>query len=158
MAYESVTGEPLARDPKTNARLASDVVLQVLEQTRAVVKENPAVSVEDAIRATLGLTTAATAPSVPNAVVTEEMLELLQTLTSTVQRQTEVIEALQAEQAAMREQLQALPQPQEAQQAEPADHDLVADLERRNAYLAGELKRRDAEPAPRQSWWPWRKS
>ncbi len=155
MAYESVTGEPLARDPKTNARLASDVVLQVLEQTRAVVKENPAVSVEDAIRATLGLTTAATAPSVPTAVVTEEMLELLRTLTSTVQRQTEVIEALQAEQAVMREQLLALPQPQ---QAEPADHDLVADLERRNAYLAGELKRRDAEPAPRQSWWPWRKS
>jgi hypothetical protein len=29
----------------------------------------------------------------------------------------------------------------------------LADLERRNAYLEGELKRRDEQPQVRRPWW-----
>jgi hypothetical protein len=113
MAWESITGEPLPRDPKTNARLASDEALRALEQARAVVKENPAVSVEDALRACLGLHTAPTAPAIPNAVVTEDMLRLLQDLTETVREQTRVIQGLESKVEGLERQLQALPAPQE---------------------------------------------
>jgi hypothetical protein len=154
LAYETVMGEALPRDKKSHARLYDDQARSILEQARGVVRENPNLSAEDAIRACLGIVTAPVPPTMP-AVAVGEVLELLRAQGRVLERVEARMEALEAENRFMREQLAALPEPRGEALAEPADHDLVADLKRRNAYLEGELKRRDAEAAPRRSWWPW---
>ncbi len=58
----------------------------------------------------------------------------------------EELAALREDNAVLRSKVEALPAPQ-------VDNDLLADLERRNRYLEGELKRRDEQPAPRRPWW-----
>jgi uncharacterized coiled-coil DUF342 family protein len=59
----------------------------------------------------------------------------------------EMVSQLHEDNVALRQELsemkRALPAPQEDAEA----------LKRRNAYLEGELKRRDEQPAPRQPWW-----
>ena len=44
LAYESVTGEELPRDPQTNGRLVTDDILSVLERSRNLVRESPSLS------------------------------------------------------------------------------------------------------------------
>jgi hypothetical protein len=80
------------------------------------------------------------------------MLRLLKALTQAVSEQSSTIKSLQDEVAAVRGDLKALEAPQGNGQA---DH--VAKLERRNAYLEGELRRRDEQSKSEQSRirWPW---
>jgi hypothetical protein len=143
LAFEAVTGEGLPRDKKSRARLYDDQALGILEQARGLVKENPNLSTEDAVRACLGIMTTPTAPVMPSVAV-GEVLELLRA-------QGEALRVLHAEVQGLKEQLALPSSPHD-------DGELVSDLKRRNAYLEGELKRRDAEAErPRQSWWPWGK-
>jgi hypothetical protein len=65
--------------------------------------------------------------------------------------------ALREDNATMREQLAALPAPVENDQAAYIARleQLHAEAEKRGKLAMDELKRRDAEPQPRRSWWPW---
>jgi hypothetical protein len=58
----------------------------------------------------------------------------------------EELAALREDNAVLRSKVEALPAPQ-------VDNDLLADLERRNRYLEGELRRRDEKPQARRPWW-----
>jgi hypothetical protein len=138
LAYEAVTGEGLPRDRKSRARLYDEQALGILEQARGIVKENPNLSAADAVRACLGIMTAPTAPVMPSVGV-GEVLELLRA-------QGAELRALRAEVRGLKEQ-PALPS------SPRSDGDLLVDLERRNRYLEGELRRRDEQPAPRRAWW-----
>ncbi len=149
IAYEAVTGEELPRDKKSRARLYDEQALGILEQARAVVKENPNLSAEDAVRACLGLVTAPTVPTMP-ALAVGEVLSLLRA-------QSEAIHALRGEVQELRAQL-ALPAPQETSQADYVARleQLYAEADKRAQYAVEELKRRDKAP-PRRGWWPWGK-
>jgi hypothetical protein len=144
-AYEAVTGEALPRDPNTNGRLVNDQQLAILERARAIVRENPSMSTEDAVRVVLGIATVATAPALPNA----ELLEaLLNEMRSFRQEADERLKALEADSKALLVNA-ALSGPER----EWADSEYVSDLEKRNAYLLGELRRRDEQPQARRPWW-----
>jgi phage-related protein len=108
LAYESVTGEKLSRDPATNGRLVTAMQLATLEQARNIVKEtNGVVSAEDAVRQVLGVITTGTNPVMPQAEIMQAMvdelrrintrLELIETenkiLTSTVGQLQKQLEA-----------------------------------------------------------------
>jgi hypothetical protein len=138
LAYEAVTGEGLPRDKKNRARLYDEQALGILEQARGIVKENPNLSAEDAVRACLGIMTTPTAPVMPS-VAMSEVLGLLRA-------QGEGLRALRAEVQGLKEQL-ALPS------SPRSDGEFLGDLERRNAYLEGELRRRDEQPQARRTWW-----
>jgi hypothetical protein len=83
----------------------------------------------------------------------------IRVLADTVRALTEEITALRATVEAQGEQVKALGAPKDEQPAPQErgrgalDSGRLADLERRNRYLEGELKRRDEQPAPRRAWW-----
>ncbi len=108
LAYETVTGEELPRDPNHNGRLVSDEALSVLERARAIVRENPALSVEDAIRAVLGIATVPTSPAVPSNEVLQELLGEVVTMRGALQDLLIEVKELREEIRQLRE---ALPAP-----------------------------------------------
>jgi hypothetical protein len=153
-ALEAVTGEALPRDPSHNGRLVNDEQLAILERARAIVRENPSTSAEDAIRATLGLVTVATAPAVPNSEVLALLLAEIQGVRQALEAQNERMVALEASIVSR----EALPAPQEAGQEDYVARleQLHAEADKRAQYAMEELRRRDETVQPkRRGWWPW---
>jgi hypothetical protein len=127
LAYERVTGETLPRDPNNNGRLVNDQQLQVLTRARELVKANPMLSVEDAIKSVLGLATVPTAPVSPQSEVLEAIARELRALRERDKHREKLLQALEAENLALKDQLKALPPTHPPSDAAP----------------------------PKRSWWRW---
>lgn len=133
--YGEVYG-PLQRDSHyNNRRLWTLEAVERLEAARALVQADRARSIKAALLLLQnGSRPSQEALAVPSKEASKDplLLELL-----------EHVQRLEVRLEDMQKQLQALPAP----------HDDVEALKRRNAYLEGELRRRDEQPAPRRAWW-----
>jgi hypothetical protein len=146
LAYETVTGEELRRDARTNGRMVSDGELAVLERARSMVRANPSLSVEDAIRTVLGVVTAPTEPVLPQEELLRRLVEEMQAIRQDMRQDRERMAVLEQENAALR----ALSLTSETDVK-------LEDLRKMNAHLLAELERRrlEAEKPKRRAWWKW---
>lgn len=142
LAYESVTGEKLNRDPATNGRLVTSDQLATLEQARNLVKEtNGVLSAEDAIKQVLGVITANTAPVIPQA-------ELLQAMVEELKRMNNRLESIENENMALTNTVATLQRQLEA----PKDND---ELDTRILKLVNESLRQQNERLEQEAKKPW---
>jgi hypothetical protein len=123
IAYEAVTGEQLSPEPNA-PRVYPEHVVRVLEQTREIVKDNPGLSAEQAIREVLEVPTVATAPSRPSPAMTQEQAAAI---IKALQALREEVAQLREENRALENKLdRALPAPPET----PKRHGLLGWLRR----------------------------
>jgi hypothetical protein len=145
--YEEVHGE-LPRDG-TGGRFWTDEAIERLEAAKALVESSRYRSIKAALEA---LQEGVEAPSEALA-KDEPQPDMMRLLLDELRALRMSNETLHQELAGMNERMRALEAPTANPGANPSDEPLVSDLERRNAYLEGELKRRDEQPAPRRAWW-----
>lgn len=164
LALEGVMGTSLPRDPQNNGRLVTDEQLAMLQQARELVRANPSLSVEDALKSVLGIYTGPTAPAVPRDELLEAIMLELRGLRREVRAQREDLTALREQNAALTEQVRVLPTPSLRSEEPSAPRVIVVsnsraeETERMNRYLLGELERRRLEAGAegkRRKWWRW---
>lgn len=154
LAFEETTGQSLPQAPG-KGRLYPEDVTKVLLEARERLLSHPEDTVEGALRVVLDLEEP-TSERIPRASQNVEPRLTTQHLEEALTPILEELKALRRDNQEFREEIQslkALPRPQEEELDDPNPR--LTLLERRNAYLEGELKRRDAESALRKSWWPW---
>ena len=134
MALESVLGEPLPRDRRTNGRLVDEVQLAQLSEARRRVMIDSRLSVGEALGQLYG--------TVTDAVVPEPLLPS----DSAVQ---ELLKAVVEELSALREEVTVLKgQNKQLEDTKVENENLSAEVEKAkklNDYMVGELKRRRLE-------------
>jgi hypothetical protein len=131
--------EQLPRNERGD-RLWPTEALERLQAAKALRESGKAVSLE------AGLEMLATGAEEPSTVLKRSSApEPWELVVAELRALRGAVERLEAENRAIREQI-ALP-------ASPPADDLLADLKRRNAYLEGELRRRDEQPQARRPRW-----
>ena len=164
LAYEEVTGQPIPQAPG-RGRLYSEDAVSTLEKARDYLLTHPGETVEGALRAVLGLEvepqeveSEPTEQAAPRLTVEAFRRELEQALKPVLAE----LQTLREENEELREAVQglrALPGPSEASEGAVSDPETLAELEeqrRLNAYLKGEIVRRDLEAERvNKPWWKW---